>query len=71
MEHSNPFDDPQGQFLILANDLMQYSLWPSHCALPVGWHAVTGPQSQQQCYQWLDSHWQDLQPTHFVSRRLQ
>lgn len=71
MDYSNPFDNPQGQFLILVNKLMQYSLWPAHCALPAGWQAVSGPQSQSVCYQWLEAHWQNLQPTHFVSDRLQ
>ncbi|MBK4714707.1 MULTISPECIES: MbtH family protein [Tenebrionibacter/Tenebrionicola group] len=71
MDYSNPFDDPQGRFFILVNDVMQYSLWPAHCALPPGWRTVTGPQDQEACRRWLEAHWQTIQPAHFVSDRLQ
>lgn len=71
MDYRNPFDDAQGQFLILENRLSQYSLWPAHCALPSGWQVVFGAQTQEECYRWLDAHWQHLQPNHFVSDHLQ
>lgn len=46
MEFSNPFDNPQGQFVILQNDQGQYSLWPQQCELPAGWRVVCEAQSQ-------------------------
>ena len=33
----HPFDDPDGRFLVLANDEEQHSPWPSHLAVPAGW----------------------------------
>ncbi|WP_058913426.1 MbtH family protein [Entomohabitans teleogrylli] len=65
MEYSNPFDDPQGQFLILENDRHQFSLWPALCVLPAGWKAVFGPQPQAECFNWLDAQWQTLTPSCF------
>ena len=31
----NPFDDPEGRFLVLVNDQEQHSLWPSRRAVPM------------------------------------
>ncbi|KAB8307391.1 MbtH family protein [Erwinia endophytica] len=67
MEYSNPFDCPQGQFLILQNPQQQYSLWPQHCALPEGWRIISGPHEQQQCHDWLNQHWQQLIPASFAA----
>ncbi|WP_158783490.1 MbtH family NRPS accessory protein [Pantoea sp. BAV 3049] len=67
MDYSNPFDRPQGLFLILRNPQQQYSLWPEHCALPAGWQIISGPQNQQQCYAWLENNWQQLVPASFAA----
>ncbi len=62
MEISNPFDAPEGQFLVLENPHQQFSLWPALCALPPGWRVVYGPYAQPQCCQWLEHHWLSLLP---------
>ncbi|MGR5944371.1 MbtH family protein [Enterobacter sp. C4G1] len=69
MEFSNPFDNPQGQFAILCNDQVEFSLWPQQCALPAGWRVVCEPQSQEACQQWLAEHWHTLTPSHFAGER--
>ena len=66
MEFSNPFDNPQGQFVILQNDQEQYSLWPQQCELPAGWRVVCEAQPQDACQQWLAEHWQTLEPSYFA-----
>ena len=33
---NNPFDDPNGTFLVLVNGENQYSLWPSFVEVPAG-----------------------------------
>ncbi len=68
MEYSNPFDHPEGLFMILKNRREQYSLWPAHCALPQGWQVMSGPESQQACQQWLDANWRSLTPAEFVTK---
>lgn len=67
MEFSNPFDNQQGQFFILQNAQLQFSLWPQQCALPQGWRVVCQPASQDACNAWLKANWQNLTPAHHVS----
>ncbi|MGV7094173.1 MbtH family protein [Siccibacter turicensis] len=71
MEPSNPFDDPQGRFFILANTRQQFSLWPERCALPDGWQQVCDPQPQEACFRWLEQHRERLQPGRFVTHQQQ
>jgi len=39
---SNPFEDPDVQYLVLVNDEGQHSLWPVFAAVPDGWHTTHG-----------------------------
>jgi MbtH protein len=58
----NPFDDEDGEFLVLVNDEEQYSLWPSFHEIPAGWSA-TGPSAgRAECLAWIDEHWTDMRP---------
>ena len=36
----NPFDDPDGTFVVLVNDEDQHSLWLTSLAVPAGWRVV-------------------------------
>jgi uncharacterized protein YbdZ (MbtH family) len=58
----NPFDDPEGRFLVLVNDEEQHSLWPSRRAVPAGWQVVHGEGSRQACLDYVERHWTDLRP---------
>ncbi|MGI5150336.1 MbtH family protein [Plantactinospora sp. CA-294935] len=62
---TNPFEDPDGQYLVLVNDEGQHSLWPSFMDVPAGW-AVTfgadGPQSRDDCLAYVEANWTDLRP---------
>ncbi len=35
---TNPFDDEEGEFLVLVNDEGQHSLWPVQFDIPEGWN---------------------------------
>ena len=59
---SNPFDDPQGRFLVLVNAEEQHSLWPSFAEVPAGWTAVFGEASREECLSYVEEHWTDLRP---------
>lgn len=59
---TNPFDDERHDFLVLVNAQTQYSLWPDFITVPQGWRVVLGPQSRNDCVQWLEQHWQDIRP---------
>jgi len=69
MEFTNPFDNPQGQFILLQNAQQQFSLWPQQCALPAVWQVVSEPQSSEACQQWLAANWRTLTPAHFAEEQ--
>jgi MbtH protein len=58
----NPFDDPDGTFLVLVNDEEQHSLWPSKLAVPAGWRTVHGEDTRQACLDYIEANWTDLRP---------
>jgi uncharacterized protein YbdZ (MbtH family) len=58
----NPFDDPDGTFLVLVNDRQQHSLWPATIAVPDGWTSVAGPAGRQSCLDYVEAHWTDIRP---------
>ena len=58
----NPFDDPEGRFLVLVNDEEQHSLWPSRRSVPAGWRIVHAADSRQACLDYVENHWTDLRP---------
>jgi MbtH protein len=63
---TNPFDDDEGEFLVLVNHEGQYSLWPSHLDIPTGW-TTTGPHGKRQaCLDWIDKNWTDMRPLSLV-----
>ncbi|KHL08951.1 MbtH protein [Mumia flava] len=58
----NPFDDPDGTFLVLVNDEEQHSLWPQALDVPAGWHVVHDADSRQACLDYIETSWTDLRP---------
>jgi MbtH protein len=59
---TNPFDDPDGRFLVLTNDEDQHSLWPAFAPVPAGWTTVFGVDSRAACVAYVEEHWTDLRP---------
>ncbi|WP_149180039.1 MbtH family protein [Streptomyces sp. TRM49041] len=64
---TNPFEDPQGRFLVLVNDENQHSLWPSFAEVPAGWRAVFGEDTREACVAYVEDHWTDLRPASLVA----
>ncbi|MFJ6999055.1 MbtH family protein [Streptomyces albidoflavus] len=48
----NPFD-AEGEFLVLVNDLDQFSLWPLFAEVPAGWHTTHGPCPRADALEWV------------------
>lgn len=63
---TNPFDDPEGRFLVLVNDEGQHSLWPSFADVPAGWTAVHGEETRESCLEYIETHWTDLRPRSLI-----
>jgi MbtH protein len=59
---SNPFDDPDAQYLVLVNAEGQHSLWPVFADAPSGWTVRHGPGGRQDCLAYVESHWTDMRP---------
>lgn len=58
----NPFDDEEGEFLVLVNGEGQHSLWPRRIEVPAGWDRVHGPASRAECVQYVEANWTDMRP---------
>ncbi|MFE5614626.1 MbtH family protein [Streptomyces sp. NPDC056463] len=66
---TNPFEDPQGRFLVLVNDENQHSLWPSFAEVPAGWRTVFGEETREACLAYVEEHWKDLRPSGLVAQQ--
>jgi MbtH protein len=64
---TNPFDDPDGTFLVLVNDEGQHSMWPAFAAVPAGWTVVHERDTRQACLDYVDAHWTDMRPRSLVA----
>jgi MbtH protein len=64
----NPFDNPDGRFLVLVNEEGQHSLWPSFAEVPSGWQQVYGESDRQSCLDYVETHWPDLRPRSVAER---
>lgn len=63
---TNPFEDPEGTYLVLINAEGQYSLWPSFVEVPAGWTVVLNNDSRQACIDYIDTHWSDMRPKSLI-----
>ncbi|MER6346585.1 MbtH family protein [Streptomyces sp. NPDC001595] len=59
---TNPFDDDEARFLVLANDEGQHSLWPAFADVPEGWTVVHPEDTRQACLDHVDRTWTDMRP---------
>ncbi|MFG2595290.1 MbtH protein [Streptomyces sp. 840.1] len=64
---TNPFEDPQGTFLVLVNDENQHSLWPAFAEVPAGWRTAFGADTREACLAHVEANWTDLRPASLVA----
>jgi MbtH protein len=62
----NPFDDPEGRFVVLVNDEGQHSLWPVFADVPKGWNAVFGEAGREECLEYIEKSWTDMRPKSLI-----
>jgi MbtH protein len=53
-------DDPV--YAVLVNHEEQYSIWPAHRGLPLGWSAVGKQGTKQECLACIEQVWTDMRP---------
>ncbi len=59
---TNPFEDPDGRYVVLVNAEDQHSLWPSFVDVPSGWTVAFGEESRPACLDYVERNWTDLRP---------
>jgi MbtH protein len=59
---TNPFEDENGEFIVLVNEEHQYSLWPTFREVPAGWSAARPRGSRQECLDYIEENWVDMRP---------
>ncbi|MEV4378100.1 MbtH family protein [Streptosporangium amethystogenes subsp. fukuiense] len=60
--NSNPFEDPEGTYLVLVNDEGQHSLWPAFVEVPAGWTVVLPETDRQAALDYITDNWTDMRP---------
>ncbi|MET7640139.1 MbtH family protein [Streptomyces sp. NPDC005438] len=63
---TNPFEDDEASYLVLANDEGQHSLWPAFAEVPAGWTVVHPEDSRQACLEYVERNWTDLRPKSLI-----
>ena len=59
---NNPFEQIDGQYIVLINEEHQYSLWPAAMDIPSGWSVALSAADRQTCMNYIAANWQDLRP---------
>ncbi|MER7765586.1 MbtH family protein [Kitasatospora sp. NPDC096140] len=63
---SNPFEDPEGTYLVLVNDEGQHSLWPAFIEVPEGWSTALEATARDAALDYINTHWTDMRPASLV-----
>ncbi|MGP8300109.1 MbtH family protein [Streptomyces inhibens] len=63
---TNPFDDPDGRYLVLVNEEDQHSLWPAFAEVPQGWTVAFAETDRQSALDFITEHWTDMRPRSLV-----
>ncbi len=45
----NPFDDPDGIFVVVTDDRGHLALWPTFAPSVEGWRQIFGPAGREDC----------------------
>jgi MbtH protein len=64
---TNPFEDPEGRYLVLVNDEGQYSLWPSFVDVPAGWTVALAETDRQSAIDYVNGAWTDMRPKSLIA----
>lgn len=63
---TNPFDNPDGTYLVVVNDEGQHSLWPAFIEVPAGWTVVQQETDRQSALDYVERNWVDMRPTSLI-----
>ena len=49
-------------YKVVVNHEEQYSIWPAHRDLPLGWNAAGKEGPKQECLAYIEEVWTDMRP---------
>ena len=49
-------------YTVVMNHEEQYSIWPAHKAIPMGWKEVGKDGQKSECLEYIDAVWKDMRP---------
>lgn len=58
----SPFDNEDGDYIVLVNHEGQHSIWPTHISTPDGWVHLFGPEKKTECLTYIEKNWTDMRP---------
>jgi uncharacterized protein YbdZ (MbtH family) len=56
------YHDDETIYSVVVNHEEQYSIWPSHRDIPLGWRLVGKTGRKDECLEYIDSAWMDMRP---------
>ncbi|MCF3122737.1 MbtH family protein [Streptomyces arenae] len=65
---TNPFENPDGRYVVLVNHEGQHSLWPVFAEVPDGWTVAHPEDSRQACLDYIEENWTDMRPKSLVEQ---
>ncbi|MFI7243722.1 MbtH family protein [Streptomyces qinglanensis] len=64
---TNPFEDPDGTYVVLVNDEGQHSLWPEFIDVPSGWNVAKSADTRDACLAYVEENWTDMRPASLIA----
>ena len=55
-------DWQDGQLRVVVNDEEQYSIWPIHREIPLGWRDAGKSGTKAECLEYIQEVWTDMRP---------
>ncbi|WP_320775112.1 MbtH family protein [Streptomyces sp. CRN 30] len=65
---TNPFENPDGTYMVLVNDENQHSLWPVSVNVPAGWTVAHPSDTREACLRFIEENWTDMRPRSLAQR---
>jgi MbtH protein len=59
---TNPFDDPNRDYVVLRNGLGEHSIWPATVPVPPGWWIALPERGRAACIEFIEKNWQPAVP---------
>jgi MbtH protein len=63
---TNPFENPEGIYLVLINDEGRHSLWPESIKVPAGWAVAKTADTRDACVAFVEENWTDMRPNSLI-----